>query len=72
MTSTAAHPACATCASYLCDCPDAHWSRPRYRHEIGHDERQAIRERRRYQPAAELAAAFNTTPRVIGNICREW
>ena len=68
---TRPHPAYASCGSYLCACPDAHWHRPRYRHEFRHDERAAIRERARYQSASELAVVFGTTARVIGNIVRE-
>lgn len=66
-----AHAACATCGSAICDHPDADWQRPRYRHQLSHHERSAIRERSRYQTKAELAAVFNTTPRVISNILRE-
>ena len=39
--------------------------------DFSDEECEVIRERRKYQPASELAAVFSTTPQVIAAICRK-
>ena len=36
------------------------------------EERNVIRERRKLQPASELAAVFGTSSAVIARICQTW